>query len=81
LFKRARGFTRRSEKIGFHEGGVVRAETLTYYPPEPRSIEFWLKNRRPKDWREKVDHNISADESLETILQAIANKKKGDADT
>ena len=30
-----------------------------YYPPNERSIRFWLMNRRPKDWREKTDVNLT----------------------
>ena len=46
LNKRARGFIGPDEK---------------YYPPDPTSMIFWLKNRKPTEWRDKVDVEHSGD--------------------
>lgn len=32
-----------------------------YYPPNPTSAIFWLKNRRPVQWRDKQEHEHSGD--------------------
>lgn len=57
--KKATGFTVPSEKIFCHEGQIIRAATTTYYPPDTAAGFIWLKNRRPKDWKDK--HEVSLD--------------------
>lgn len=52
LFKRATGYTRTVERLG--PGGVV-VPCVEEMPPDPVSCIFWLKNRRPKQWREKQE--------------------------
>lgn len=52
LFKRATGYTRTVERLG--PGGVV-VPCVEEMPPDPVSCIFWLKNRRPKQWRDKQD--------------------------
>jgi hypothetical protein len=52
LFKRAKGYTRTVERLG--PGGVV-VPCVEEMPPDPVSCIFWLKNRRPKQWRDKQD--------------------------
>ena len=40
-------------------GGRWEYATLTkHYPPDPTSMIFWLKNRRPADWRDKQEIDI-----------------------
>lgn len=60
LFQRATGYSVKSEKIFMSKDGeIVRAPTIEHYPPDPTSMIFWLKNRRPKEWRDKqeVEHS------------------------
>lgn len=37
-------------------------------PPDTTAGIFWLKNRRPGEWRDKVDHNHSSDPSAPPIF-------------
>ncbi|PVE23654.1 hypothetical protein DC522_14480 [Microvirga sp. KLBC 81] len=53
LYTKACGYTMQTEKLFCHEGEVIRAETLTYYPPDTTACIFWLKNRQPGKWRDK----------------------------
>lgn len=56
LFKRAVGFRHPDEKIFLNKfGEIVRAETVKHYPPDPTSMIFYLKNRRPEKWRDKQE--------------------------
>lgn len=63
LYHRSIGYSHPSEKImtvsnGKGEGShVERIDTIEHYPPDPTSMIFWLKNRRPDLWRDKVDLN------------------------
>jgi hypothetical protein len=51
LFRRAMGYTFKSEKIFNYQGTIVRAETEEHCPPDAASMIFWLKNRKPGEWR------------------------------
>jgi hypothetical protein len=54
LYKRARGYDRRAEKVHFDkDGNVSRAEIIEHYPPDPKAAMNWLKNRRPKEWKDR----------------------------
>ena len=58
LYERASGYTADEDKIFMHEGEPVIVPTKKRYPPDTTAAIFWLKNRRPEDWREKqeVEH-------------------------
>lgn len=36
-------------------GEVVVTETVKHYPPDTKAAIFWLKNRQPKYWKDKVE--------------------------
>ena len=77
LRERANGYSHPETKAQFVQdlkGG--RWETLDmvkHYPPDPTSMIFWLKNRRPKDWRDKIelDHGKAGD-ALTSLMEKIA---------
>lgn len=52
LYHRAVGYTYDSEKVFQHQGDVVRASTREHVPPDTTAAIFWLKNRRPGEWRD-----------------------------
>ncbi|UHC16054.1 hypothetical protein LRS73_26845 [Methylobacterium currus] len=56
LYQRAVGYSHDAEKIMQHQGEVVRAAYREHYPPDTTAAIFWLKNRRPEQWRDKVAH-------------------------
>lgn len=68
LFKKATGFTVEVQKpikvkeVKYENGRkvsekeqVVFVNEEVYFPPETAAQVFWLKNRRPDKWRDKVD--------------------------
>lgn len=55
LFQRAIGYNHPEERLFCSEGQVIRAETVKHYPPEPKAQIFWLKNRKPKEWKDRVE--------------------------
>ena len=59
LYERACGYTCPETKAQWvndeHGGRWEYAETRKHYPPDPTSMIFWLKNRQPKKWRDKVE--------------------------
>lgn len=61
LLDRANGYTHEEVKLfQFYdkESGEVKIKEHTiakHYPPDPTSMIFWLKNRNPARWRDKME--------------------------
>jgi hypothetical protein len=59
LYQRAMGYSHSAVKILQHEGRPVYADYTEHYPPDATSMIFWLKNRQPDRWREKVTQELT----------------------
>lgn len=59
LFHRATGYKHPEDDIKNVAGEIVITPTIKHYPPDTTAAIFWLKNRRPDLWRDKVDSEIS----------------------
>lgn len=73
LYQRAKGYKVKEIKL-FQDkrGNIIEHEVMKAYPPDPTSMIFWLKNRKPDQWREKqeidqtnknIEINIDSDEN------------------
>jgi hypothetical protein len=61
LYKRATGFSNTEiKKVTNPDGSIIITETTKQIPPDTVAASFWLKNRKPKDWRDKqfIDQNV-----------------------
>lgn len=72
LFERATGYETKESKVVFEDGKADYIELPKYYPPDTTACIFWLKNRRPEQWREKQEVEHSG-----TIVQIIDDLPKG----
>lgn len=52
LFARATGYEHDEVDIRVVNGEIVETKVRKFYPPDPTSMIFWLKNRDPAKWRE-----------------------------
>lgn len=59
LFARANGYEHDEIDIRVLNGEIVKTPIRKYYPPDTTACIFWLKNRRPAEWRDKVEREIS----------------------
>lgn len=59
LYERACGYSTKETKLFCHEGMIIAEDINKNYPPDPTSMIFWLKNRQPDKWRDKVESEIS----------------------
>ncbi len=55
LFARANGYEHDEVDIRVISGRLVQTPIRKYYAPDTTAAIFWLKNRRPDLWREKVE--------------------------
>ena len=52
LFARANGYEHDEVDIRVVGGEIVQTPIRKYYAPDTTAAIFWLKNRKPKEWRE-----------------------------
>ena len=82
LCHRAKGYSHPAVKIHVDKDGYVTEVPYTeHYPPDTGAAIFWLKNRQPKRWRDKVDIDLtSAGQPLPSLVIGFAEmeKKPGD---
>lgn len=84
LFERATGYTFPSEKIVVVSQGaglpsvVERVDIKEHVPPDVTAQIHWLKNRRPEDWKDKQQLDISGNITIEKALELLNAAKKPD---
>lgn len=73
LLKRALGYESEEQTVVGVPGGDGKVmprevkKTKRHIPPDVVACIFWLKNRKPEDWRDKQDHNHTGDVTIEVI--------------
>lgn len=75
LYRRALGYSHDAVKIMTVEGEVVQTPFVEHYPPDTTAAIFWLKNRRPDQWRDKQDVEHSGALKVEKITRTICDPK------
>lgn len=55
LYQRATGYHCVEEVAHVVDGNVVITQLNKHYPPDVTAQIFWLKNRRPKQWRDRPE--------------------------
>jgi hypothetical protein len=77
LFRRAIGYSHKEEKVIAGESGLDKIQVDKHYPPSEVACIFWLKNRRPKKWRDKTEQELSGNEDKPVMLAyKIEDEKK-----
>lgn len=55
LFERATGYSHPDTHFSAYEGLVTETPTVKHYAPDTTAAIFWLKNRKPEEWRDKTE--------------------------
>lgn len=76
LYLRAIGYKHKEDDIRVCGKEIVVTPTIKHYPPDTVACIFWLKNRRPDLWRDKVDHSFDDVESVQLTLNKKAEEIK-----
>lgn len=89
LYRRALGYSHDAVKI-FHDkdSGVTTVPYVEHYPPDTVAAIFWLKNRRPTEWRDvkaveftKRPLENMGDEDLAEIAERLRSQLATDANS
>jgi len=78
LYRRALGYSHDAVKM-FMPGGAtepVVAPYVEHYPPDTTAAIFWLKNRKPDEWRDKVQTELSGEVTLTTLAESIQRARE-----
>jgi hypothetical protein len=59
LLNRALGYTYEAVKIVTVDGAPCSVKYTEHVPPDVVACIFWLKNRKPDQWRDKLDINAT----------------------
>ena len=59
LFRRVTGYDHQADKVFLYRGETRTASYTAHVPPETRACMFWLRNRRPEDWREISERAVA----------------------
>ena len=79
LLKRALGYEYDEVTTTTYPNGEEETKRVTkHVVPDTTAQIFWLKNRKPDDWRDKEDVNLSGDIGIaETLKKARERVKNG----
>lgn len=64
LYHRALGYSHADTDIRVVDKDLVMTPIIKQYPPDTTAGIFWLKNRRPKEWRDKQEIEAKVEGSM-----------------
>lgn len=67
LYEKACGYSHPDTHFSSYEGHVTETPTIKFYAPDTTAAIFWLKNRKPAEWRDKQE--IETDGKLEIVIK------------
>lgn len=74
LFKKATGYIIKLNKQKVtKDGDIIEITEEMYMQPDTTAQIFWLKNRRPDKWRDKVELNNENEKTLEKLDEVLKN--------
>lgn len=74
LYVRATGYQHEEVHVSNYQGQITLTPLVKYYPPDPTSMIFWLKNRKPAEWRDKQDVEHSGSVNINRIERVIVRE-------
>lgn len=75
LYNRALGYSHEETDIRVVDGAIMETPMIKHYPPDTTAAIFWLKNRRPDEWRDKRDVEHSGAIKLEELTDEELERK------
>lgn len=73
LYQRAMGYSHPDTHIAvLRDGTVIEHPIIKRYPPSETALIFWLKNRRPREWRDRIEVHAEVEHKLNDAEMANA---------
>ena len=77
LYQRATGYSHPEVHITNYKGNITKTNIIKHYPPDPTSMIFWLKNRKPDEWRDKQERVHEIGDRLAGLIEKLDGKTRG----
>ena len=74
LYERATGYSHPDVHISNYQGHITITPVIKRYPPDTTAAIFWLKNRKPAEWRDKQEQQHEANDTLAQLLREISRQ-------
>lgn len=71
LYQRALGYEHDETDLRVVGTNLVNTPVRKHYPPDTTACIFWLKNRQPRDWRDRHQHELTG-AGGRTLAQELA---------
>lgn len=71
LYHRAKGYSHPDTYVSQYRGEIITKPITKHYPPDTAAAFIWLKNRRPGEWRDRIQVES---EGLEGFLALIGGR-------
>jgi hypothetical protein len=75
LAQRAVGYKHFEEDVRVCDKEIVRTIVLKHYPPDTAAASLWLRNRRPKEWRDKQDIEMTGKDGGPVTMKIVYEDK------
>ena len=82
LLRKAKGYTLHLKKevsvsLGQGQGAELEEATFDHHvAPDTVAGIFWLKNRRPERWRDKIEHEITGKDGTPLVLEMTISERQ-----
>ena len=79
LYQRANGYDTIETKVfcDSKTGRVTTYDVIKHYAPDPASIIFWLKNRKPNKWKDKREITVDPENIKKIFAFDLKDKPEG----
>lgn len=75
LFAKAVGFEHEATKIAINsDGDVTKVDYIERYAPDTSAIQFWLTNKDPANWRQRVEHTGANGGAISFSVEGLMGK-------
>lgn len=78
LYHRAIGYEHPEIVTATFQGHITDTmEVVKHYAPDPTAAIFWLKNRQPKQWRDKqeIDSNVKGKFDIDVEIEGMEDNE------
>lgn len=70
LYRRALGYSHDSVHVSNYQGAVTLTPIVEHYAPDTTACIFWLKNRKPAEWRDRVEQALTGKDGGPIVISS-----------
>lgn len=74
LYHKAVGYSYDAIHFSAFQGTVTETQYRAHVPPDTVAAIFWLKNRRPEEWRDKTEADVNVKTVVENWRERTADQ-------